>query len=309
MMISVAMATYNGASYIKEQLESILRQSKIVDEVVICDDCSKDNTVSIVKHFIQDNQLEGKWRIETNKSNLGYGSNFIQATRMTKGDLIFFCDQDDIWVEDRVEVMSSLMENNQGILMLGSEFESFTSSSSTPEVPSWEQSQFKRNGSLEQLKFQAKNIFIGYQGCSMCIRRSFFDQIWPYWYPGWAHDEFVWKLSICLGGAYIYHGITLRRRLHSTNVSMRKMRDITQRVKFLEDLKKSHEAMLQFSMDHQAKSKEIRLIEKNIISVGLRIGLLRDKKYWNTLKLGFLYFKYYHSQKSIPIELYMAIKG
>ena len=309
MKVSVAMATYNGANYITEQLESILRQTLAVDEVVICDDVSRDETVGLVKKFIKENHLEGKWSIEVNEQNLGYGSNFIHALRKTTGDLVFFCDQDDIWVDNRVQVMSDLMKQHPEILMLGSEFESFVSSKDAPNVPSWEQSKFKRNHSLEHLKFQANNIFIGCQGCSMCIRRSFFEKIQPYWYEGWAHDEFVWKLALCMNGAYVYHGITLKRRLHSSNVTMHKMRDLLKRIQFLEELLVSHEAMFRFAKEYGVKEKELRLIQKNIDSVKLRIELLREKKYLNTLKLCVSYVQCYHSQKSIPVELYMAIKG
>lgn len=309
MKISVVMATYNGSNYIIEQLESILRQTVAVDEVILCDDVSKDNTVELVEAFIHKNHLEESWRIEVNEKNIGYGSNFIHAVLKTTGDLVFFCDQDDIWVEDRVQVMTALMDRNPKILMLGSEFEPFVSSSDAPTIPSWEMKKLKKDQSLEHLKFQPKNVFIGCQGCSMCIRRSFFEQIWPYWYEGWAHDEFVWKLALCMDGAYIYHGITLKRRLHSTNVTMHKMRELSKRVQFLEELKKSHEAMFRFAKNYGMKQEELQLIQKNIDSVRLRIELLRDKKYQNTFKLCFSYFECYHSQKSIPVELYMAIKG
>ncbi len=309
MIVSVAMATYNGASYINEQLDSILNQSRAVDEVLICDDCSKDNTVAIVQEFIQQYQLQNKWRIEVNEKNLGFGSNFNQAVLKTTGDLIFFCDQDDIWVEDRIQVMIALMEKNQDILMLGSEYEPFESTSDAFKASSRDLAKFKSDNSLEHLKLQAKTIFIGYLGCCMCIRRSFFNLIQPYWYEGWAHDEFVWKLALCLDGAYVYHGITIRRRLHSANVSMGKIRDLKKRIKFLEGLLMSHEATLKFARDQRMNEKTIRLIERNIKSVKLRIGLLKDKKYLNIIRLCIKYFKYYHSQKSIPVELYMAIKG
>lgn len=309
MKISVAMATYNGANYIQEQLVSILRQTRAVDEVIICDDCSKDNTVALVKEFILRYQLQYKWRIEVNDKNLGFGSNFIQAVMKTTGDLVFFCDQDDIWVGDRIQIMSSLMEENQEILMLGSEYDPFESTPDAFKASARDLAKFKKDNSLEHLKFKEKNIFIGYLGCCMCIRRSFFDQIMPYWFEGWAHDEFVWKLALCLDGAYIYHGITIKRRLHSANTSMEKMRDIRKRVKFLEDLLLSHEATLKCARDHAMNQEAISLIERNIKSVKLRIGLLKDRKYLNTIGLCLKYFKYYHSQKSIPVELYMAIKG
>jgi glycosyltransferase involved in cell wall biosynthesis len=262
-----------------------------------------------VKEFIQQYQLQSKWKIEVNDKNLGFGSNFIQAVKKTTGDLIFFCDQDDIWVYDRVQVMESVMEENREILMLGSEYEPFESTMNAYKASSRDLAKFKNDNSLEHVRLQAQSIFIGNLGCCMCIRRSFFNQILPYWYEGWAHDEFVWKLALCLDGAYVFHGITIRRRLHSSNVSMGKMRDRLKRVKFLEALLRSHEATLKFARDQRMNEKAIRLIEINIKSVKLRIGLLRDKKYLNTIRLCLKYYKYYHSQKSIPVELYMAIKG
>lgn len=309
MKVSVAMATYNGAEYIKDQLDSILKQTRAVDEVMICDDCSKDQTVAIVTEFIRENQLQNKWRIEVNEANLGFGSNFIQVVMKTTGDLILFCDQDDIWVEDRVEVMSSIMEQNPKILMLGSEYEPFASTADAYQASPKDLAKFKNDRSLEHLKLQTKTIFIGYLGCSMCIRRIFLDQIMPYWFEGWAHDEFVWKLALCLDGAYIYHGVTLRRRLHSANASMGKMRNLIKRIKFLEDLLRSHETTLKFAQDYSTNMEAIRLIEKNIKSVQLRIGLLKEKKYLNTITLCLRYFRFYHSQKSIPVELFMAIRG
>ncbi len=309
MKVSVAMATYNGADYIEEQLDSIYRQTRAVDEVVICDDCSKDNTVAIIQNFIYSNQLQDKWRIEVNKENLGFGSNFIGAIKKTTGDIIFFCDQDDIWIKDRIQVMESVMEKDQNILMLGSEYEPFESATNAYKASPRDLASFKNDNTLERVRLHSKSIFIGNLGCCMCIRRSFFDQILPYWYPGWAHDEFVWKLALCLDGAYVYHGITIRRRLHTANASMGKMRDLKKRVRFLEELQKSHEATLKFVNNHSMNQDVVRLIEKNIKSVKLRIGLLKDKKYINTVELCFRYFKYYHSQRSIPVELYMAIKG
>lgn len=309
MKVSVAMATYNGAAYIQEQLESILKQTKAVDELIICDDCSRDNTVAIVKDFIHKHHLQGRWRIDVNERNLGFGSNFFQAIKKTTGELIFFCDQDDIWIKDRVEAMMKLMKVNPSILMLGSEYEPFESMADAYKASSKDLAKFKKDKSLEHLKLSAKNIFIGYLGCSMCIRRSFFDQIQPYWFVGWAHDEYVWKLALVLDGAYVYHGITIRRRLHCANASMGKMRDLSKRIYFLEDLLRGHEVTLSFARDNAGDSRKIQLIEKNIRSVKLRIELLKKKKYLNTIPLIFRYSRYYHSQRSIPVELYMAIKG
>lgn len=309
MKISVAIATYNGEKYIEEQLDSILNQTLAVNQVVICDDCSSDNTFRVVQEYIERHGLRENWSIEVNAKNLGYASNFVGAVRKTDGDYIFFCDQDDIWVPDRVQTMIEIMEKNKQIQLLCSEFESFESTPDAPSVPTWEQKQFKRDKSLEHLRFSPHNLFINCQGCSMCIRRSFWDYVDSFWYEGWAHDEFVWKLALCMDGLFVYHDITLRRRLHSGNVTMHKMRDLKKRIRFMEDLKKSHEATYEFAKKLPMDEKAYRLLERNIKSTQMRIELMRDKKLFHTIPLALKYRDCYHSKKSIPVELYMAIKG
>ena len=272
------MATYNGADFITEQLQSILNQTKQVDEVIICDDRSKDNTVEVIEKFVADNNCADKIKIWVNEKNLGYASNFIKALRKTTGAYVFFCDQDDIWIENRVEKMLENMEENPSIMLLGSEFTSFSSSSDAPSVPKWEQKMYTNDQSIERLSFSPENIFIGAQGCTMCMRRDFLNIIDKYWYEGWAHDEYVWKLALCLDGLYMYHSYTLKRRLHSNNVTMRKMRDVKKRIIFLEELLKSHKQTYQFAKDIGLSKDKLKLLDRNIKATNLRIELLRDRK-------------------------------
>ncbi len=309
MKLSVAMATYNGAEFVVEQLESIRTQTMKIDEVRICDDRSSDNTVEVVQEYIRKHGLEGSWSIEVNPKNLGYASNFMKAAGQTDGDFVFFCDQDDIWIEDRVKRMMKLMNEHPDILLLGSEFESFVSSEDAPSVPEWEQKMIKNDGTLEKKTFDAENVFIGCQGCTMCVRRELFDRAMPYWYSGWAHDEFVWKLALCMDGLYMYHSYTLRRRLHSNNVTMRKVRDIKKRIRYLVDLLASHEATLAYAKDKQLSEDRIRLLERNIKATKLRMGLLQEKKLWNIIPLVLFYRDCYHKKRAIPVELMMAIKN
>ena len=96
MKTSIVMATYNGAEYLYEQLDSIRDQSLKADEVIICDDCSKDNTVAMLKEYVEKNSLGDSWKIIENEENLGYANNFHKALMLAQGDYIFFSDQDDI---------------------------------------------------------------------------------------------------------------------------------------------------------------------------------------------------------------------
>lgn len=101
IMVSVCMATKNGAAYLKEQLESILPQLSEEDEVVISDDCSIDGTLQLVKSF-QDRRL----RILENDTVRGVTRNFEKCLKAARGNYIFLADQDDIWLPHKVEVMT-----------------------------------------------------------------------------------------------------------------------------------------------------------------------------------------------------------
>ena len=309
MKISVAMASYNGAKFITQQLDSIIHQSHMVDEIIICDDGSTDNTSEIVREYINNNASPVKINFIQNKENLGYASNFLKAISLTCGDYIFFSDQDDLWVNDKVANMISIMESNTNIDLLCSEFETFVDSSDAPRPSKEATKTFTNNKNVVKLEFEPHNIFIGCEGCCMLLRRSFYDEVKDYWYRGWAHDEFFWKLALCRGGLYFYHGITLRRRLHSNNVTMHKMRDLKKRIKFMEDLKRSHEQTLHFIKDTDDDINKVILLNRNIKATQLRIEILRDKKILNTIPLILKYSNCYHSKKSIPVEVMMAIKG
>ncbi len=309
MNVSVALALYNGEKYLVEQLDSIRAQTHAVDEVILCDDCSTDQTYHIAKDYIQKYELSHKWILSQNKHNLGYASNFHHIIKRCRGDYIFFCDQDDLWLPDRIEKMVSIMKSNPNILMLGSEYEHFSSTSDAPKINKCFTNIMSNNGSLEHVQLNAKTIFIGCEGCTMCIRRSFYHKIDQYWFNGWAHDEFVWKMSLVLNGCFIYHYNTLKRRLHSSNVSKRKMRNIEERISFLSNLKKGHERMLLLSKEINSDACTLKLINKNIRSVDLRIALLQNKKILNFFKLALGYSNNYHSKKSILVELYMLFKS
>ncbi len=99
-MISVCMATYNGAKYVAEQVDSILSQLGPEDELVISDDGSGDGTLEILEQYTHKDS-----RIRVLHHNQGcYTKNFENAIRSTRGDYIFLSDQDDIWLPDKVRV-------------------------------------------------------------------------------------------------------------------------------------------------------------------------------------------------------------
>jgi glycosyltransferase involved in cell wall biosynthesis len=101
-LVSVAMATYNGAKYIGEQLQSIINQSYANIELVIVDDCSKDNTVEVIKSFQAKHAFI---KLLQNEQNSGVTRTFETAIKNCNGLYIALSDQDDIWVKDKIETL------------------------------------------------------------------------------------------------------------------------------------------------------------------------------------------------------------
>lgn len=110
-MISVALCTYNGAKHITTQIESILTQSQPVDEIVVCDDGSRDDTINIINSIKSNCSI--KITVHQNENNLGVCANFEKALSLCKGDIIFLSDQDDIWETDKVETIVSWFDKHK----------------------------------------------------------------------------------------------------------------------------------------------------------------------------------------------------
>ena len=303
------MATYNGARFITEQLDSIRQQSLPVDQVILRDDGSQDQTVEIVREYLKTYGLAPAWRITQNEKRLGYAENFRAAVQETEGEYVFFCDQDDIWEPDRVENMIGQMEHHREILVLGSEFIPFTVDPDAPSISRRVLKSFRGDGSLEHVNWSPEHIFIGSEGCTMCLRRAFLEETREYWYPGWAHDEYAWKLALCLDGCYILHSVTLWRRMHSGNVSKRKMRDLDRRIAFFRELQKSHEMTLRFAEDKGMSGEAKELLRRNIRATALRIELMEQRRLRNIVPLVWKYRDCYHSKRSLPVEFAMAVRG
>ncbi|MEO6287841.1 MAG: glycosyltransferase family 2 protein [Dyadobacter sp.] len=108
-LISIALCTYNGSDFIKEQLDSILDQSINNWEIIIVDDCSQDETQAILKSYAL---RDTRFIIHYNDSNLGYNKNFEKALKLCQGEFIAICDQDDIWDKDKLKMQLDAVKEN-----------------------------------------------------------------------------------------------------------------------------------------------------------------------------------------------------
>lgn len=118
MLISIAMATYNGELYLASQLDSIVNQTHQNIEIIIVDDCSSDNTVTIIQQY----QMQFPWiKLIQNKNNIGIVKTFAIALSLCNGYFIALADQDDVWFSDKLEKLlhnigNSLLIHSDAIL-------------------------------------------------------------------------------------------------------------------------------------------------------------------------------------------------
>ena len=160
--ISIAMATYNGEKYLQQQLDSIAAQSVLPDELVVCDDCSKDDTVEILENF--KNKVNFEVKILKKQINSGYIKNFARVISETKGNYIFLCDQDDFWFPNKIEVVLKTFKENPNIQLVAHNAIITDSDLKSKEVTLFNSD--RENSSIVN-------------GCITCLRRAFLDSVLP----------------------------------------------------------------------------------------------------------------------------------
>lgn len=99
--VSVAMATYNGAAFLDAQLQSLARQTKLPGGLVVTDDGSTDDTLSLLADFSR--RAPFPVLVVQNDVRLGYRANFMKAAGLATSDIVAFCDQDDVWLDDKLQ--------------------------------------------------------------------------------------------------------------------------------------------------------------------------------------------------------------
>lgn len=133
MRVSVAISTFNGVPYISEQLDSILAQTRCPDEIVIRDDSSSDTTVMVLKEYEKKNN--GIIKVINDGHRLGCDKSFIECIRNTSGDVIFPCDQDDIWLPTKIETMLRYLESNNYDLVYAQDYDFYQETGVLVEAP------------------------------------------------------------------------------------------------------------------------------------------------------------------------------
>ena len=114
--VSVALATFNGERFLDEQLGSLARQSSLPLELVACDDGSTDGTLRVLEVFARDAPVPVQFH--RNAERLGFSETFLHAASLCRGDCIAFCDQDDVWLDNKLERCGAELNRDDVLLVI-----------------------------------------------------------------------------------------------------------------------------------------------------------------------------------------------
>jgi len=201
------MATYNGEKYIREQLESIGRQNLLPCELVVTDDGSTDATLALVGEYAR--AAPFPVRIHRNSERLGYADNFLKAASLCEGDLIAFCDQDDIWMEQKLSTCAGFFADPEVLLAIHSSRTLTPNGRYGPEYP-----RFHRTGVRGP-----RDPFDNRPGFSMVIRREVIMLADNTQRPErlWSHDHWIWFLAASAGAVATVARPLVIYRQHGNN--------------------------------------------------------------------------------------------
>ena len=216
--ISIALAAYNGARYVREQLDSFAAQRRLPDELVVCDDASTDGTAEQVECFAKGAPFEV--RLERNPRTLTTTPNFEKAISLCRGDLIFLSDQDDVWLPEKLDEMAGHFEAHPeagGLVCNGSvcgpDLESLGHSL-------WEALWFRASEQRLVREGRAIDVFVKHVVASantLAFRATFRDLVLPF--PDLHDCAEAWTATLIAAVAdfHILDRELIRYRLHGEN--------------------------------------------------------------------------------------------
>jgi glycosyltransferase involved in cell wall biosynthesis len=205
-MVSVCMATLNGSQFLREQIESILPQLNIEDELIISDDGSDDSTIAILKSYADS---DTRVKVHINRKRRGIAFNFEHCLKFCKGEYIFLADQDDVWMQSKIQVMKDYLDRYDLVIC--------DCGVANHQLQLTHHSFFQLNGS--RAGFLRNVIRNSYMGCCMGFKRNVLEKALPFPRHLTLHDIWIGLIgelhfTVCfIPERLVYH------RRHSANAS------------------------------------------------------------------------------------------
>ena len=225
MKISVIIGTCHGEVHIEEQLKSLFRQTLLPDEILIGDDSGDEKTIDKIVRVR--NEYSGDLRIIRNPSRLGIIGNYKNLAQQACGDLIFFCDQDDVWLPQKIEKLADALEMHPDKMAAVCNSE-ITDKDLNPRhqlfverTPAfYEFTRRLEQGTWDSFKdiFMQKHIFPAH---NMVMKKNMLDLFAAvpenYGQSRLYHDVWLARIASLAGKLYYLDEILTHYRIHETN--------------------------------------------------------------------------------------------
>jgi len=218
-IVSVALCTCNGERFLGEQLASLVGQTRLPSELVVCDDRSTDETIAILERFAATAPFPV--HITVNAERLGPAANFAKAAALCTGDIVLFCDQDDIWHEDKMALEIAAItkaERNVGTgipVLVHGDLE-VVAEDLTPLYPSFMRLMHPKFGLFDTSYILENNVAVG---CTMAVNRDLLKVALPLPKEALMHDWWFAQCATCCGSiVYLDRPLMLYRQHHSNQV-------------------------------------------------------------------------------------------
>jgi glycosyltransferase involved in cell wall biosynthesis len=283
LRVSVALCSYQGEEFIQQQLESILRQSRPIDELIVSDDLSTDRTVDIVREVIRGHQGPVQHTVCVNRERLGIRKNCEAALARTTGDIIFLSDQDDVWADTRVEAMLARFRRDPAVCLAYANAV-ITDSALRPS------NTFLWPGVHRELDTRSAVRRIGICSCAMAFRASLKAFVIPipvtWWHDHWiACGAFALGKVDCIPMPLMYYrrhsrawyadGLPISRGKPTPRWRLA-LDDIRRLPRMIRDMNANHDVSAKHRRDLLQRLETLRGRESNFPKLDATIDQLRD---------------------------------
>lgn len=262
-LVSIALATFNGEKYLRQQLDSLLNQTYKNFEIVISDDNSNDDTLNIIKEY-QARDLRIKFIIS--HLERGFINNFQNAILHSVGEIIFLCDQDDIWYPDKLALHLNAYQDSS-VQWIYNEVQLVDSKGGkigllTDQIPNY--------WSRRKLLYYTWGSCV--LGCATSYRASLLKNIWPADENALGHDSWI-QLAIFPAKSFFVNTILQDYRQHEANVF-----GVAQETQSSLDLEEIEKRVIKTNLAYLgslAKNKKLSFWKRNFFGIVLLAKKLR----------------------------------
>lgn len=302
-MIGIAMTTYNGEKYLKEQIDSILNQTVNDFELIVCDDVSSDSTMDILNGYAA---KDSRVHVFRNEENLGFLKNFEKAIRicLDRGaEYVALSDQDDVWTENHLEVLVDTMSSGGGGIACGDVVLTDENGVKYDRLSEHFTGKIELLSNLDKIKISlyGRNL---YQGGCMLIHKSIIPFLFPIPENIFAHDTWFFFVAAYINSFLYIPEILSQYRQHSKSSSGNQLNKVSFKKEHLRLLFKKREIPERFYHIQELLKRDFHQTTDKIYTCELRksYSYYKYKKYflYRLFHLGFFIrrFRYFSANKN-----------